>query len=237
MPKRHQQRPAKESAGRNNPKKSTVITTGTYKKHETTREQALEHKDPYKVAQDAKAPPKLDPTEGRSHEAESREVMEEGETRPGSESNADKHRKGSRLHEKAERQPEKHPDREEQIFEYEQDLRPDNLAGEDHGPRANALDYGLTAYDIKDLYGKLADLTDDELKNITVLPVGTRLEQGAKYIDLQHLEQGEFVATADMVADEDHYYVPKKETDYVLWNRLNQVDNPARLDESGPTTA
>ncbi|HKV59117.1 MAG TPA: hypothetical protein VJO32_12585 [Ktedonobacteraceae bacterium] len=28
-------------------------------------------------------------------------------------------------------------------------------------------------------------------------------------------------------------YVPKKATDYVLWNRLNQVSNPARLDESG----
>ena len=57
------------------------------------------------------------------------------------------------------------------------------------------------------------------------------MEQGAKYIDLQHLEQGEFVATAGMVAEEDHYYVPKKATNYVLWNRLNQVTIPARLDE------
>lgn len=36
-----------------------------------------------------------------------------------------------------------------------------------------------------------------------------------------------------MVADEGHYYVPKKATDYVLWNRLNQISNPARLAESG----
>lgn len=57
------------------------------------------------------------------------------------------------------------------------------------------------------------------------------MEQGAKYIDLQHLEQGEFVATAGMVAEVDHYYVPKKATGYVLWNRLNQVTIPARLDE------
>jgi len=63
------------------------------------------------------------------------------------------------------------------------------------------------------------------------VPLGSRLEQGAKYIDLQHLEQGEFVATAGMVAEEDHYYVPKKATGYVLWNRLNQVTTPARLDE------
>ena len=75
-------------------------------------------------------------------------------------------------------------------------------------------------------------MTDDELRNIVIVPLGERLEQGAKYIDLQHLEQGEFVAMADMVSDEDHYYVPKKQTDYVLWNRLNQVSNPARLDES-----
>jgi hypothetical protein len=26
---------------------------------------------------------------------------------------------------------------------------------------------------------------------------------------------------ADMVSDEDHYYVPKNHTDYVLWNRVN----------------
>ena len=58
------------------------------------------------------------------------------------------------------------------------------------------------------------------------------LVQGAKYIDLRHLEQGEFVATSDMVAGADNYYVPKKETDYVLWNRLNQIDLPARLDET-----
>lgn len=32
-------------------------------------------------------------------------------------------------------------------------------------------------------------------------------------------------------ADEDHYYVPKKVMGYVLWNRLNQVSNPVRLDE------
>jgi hypothetical protein len=78
----------------------------------------------------------------------------------------------------------------------------------------------------------LADLTNDELKSITILPAGTRLEQGAKYIDLRHLEQGEFVATSDMVADVGNAYVPKKETDYLLWNRLNQVETPARLDET-----
>jgi hypothetical protein len=44
------------------------------------------------------------------------------------------------------------------------------------------------------------------------------------------------VAMANMTAEEGHYYVPKKDTDYLLWNRLNQVSNPARLDENGPIT-
>jgi len=38
MPKRHQQRTAKEIHGRNKSEKSTVITTGTYKKKETYEE-------------------------------------------------------------------------------------------------------------------------------------------------------------------------------------------------------
>ena len=43
-----------KSPGHNNPSKSQTITTGTYKKKETYREQAYEHKDPYKQAQAAK---------------------------------------------------------------------------------------------------------------------------------------------------------------------------------------
>jgi hypothetical protein len=33
-----------------------------------------------------------------------------------------------------------------------------------------------------------------------------------------------------MVADLDHYYVPKEHVDYVLWNLLTGVGTPARLD-------
>src|SRR5947209_19316528 len=97
MPKRHQQRPAREAAGRNNPKKSTVITTGTPKRQETYKEQIAEHKPTDKVPQEAKVPRSRDMTEGRSHHAESREMAEQGEQRSGSDSNANKHRKGSRL--------------------------------------------------------------------------------------------------------------------------------------------
>src|SRR5947209_2547392 len=230
MPKRHQQRPAKEVHGRNNPEQSTAITTGPYKKKETYQKQAREHKDPYKLPQKAKVPPKrVIPPDVTTKKQDSQAMMEEGEKRSGSDSNANNPRKDSRLHEPAERQPAPHPAR---VDDFEEDLRPDNFAGANYGLLSEPQDVGLRASDIKELYGKLADLTDDELRNIVIVPLGERLEQGAKYIDLLHLERGEFVATADMVADEDHYYVPKKHTDYVLWNRLRQVSNPARLDES-----
>ena len=230
MPKRHQQRPAKEIHGRNKSEKSTVITTGTYKKKETYEEQAREHENPAKLPQKAKVPPKrVIPPEVTTRKQDSRAMMEEGERRSGSDSNANNPRKDSRLHEPPERQPAPHRAR---VDDFEEDLRPDNFAGANYGLLSEPQDIGLRASDIKELYGKLADLTDDELRNIVILPLGERLEQGAKYIDLLHLERGEFVATADMVADEDHYYVPKKHTEYVLWNRLRQVSNPARLDES-----
>ena len=230
MPKRHQQRPAKEIHGRNKSEKSTVITTGTYKKQETYEEQAREHKNPGKLPQEAKVPPKrVIPPEVTTKKEDSQAMMEEGEHRSGSDSNPTRARKRSRLHEKAERQPQPHPAQPDDFVE---DLRPDNFAGANYGVRSEPLDLGLRASDIKELYDKLADLTDDELRNIVIVPLGERLEQGAKYIDLQHLEWGEFVATADMIADEDHYFVPKKHTDYVLWNRLKRLNNRARLDES-----
>lgn len=43
-----------KSRGHNNPKKSTPITTGTYKKPETRRKQAIEHQNPDPQPQEAK---------------------------------------------------------------------------------------------------------------------------------------------------------------------------------------
>ena len=40
-----------KSPGHNNPGKSQTITTGSYKKPETYKKQAFEHKDPHKQAQ------------------------------------------------------------------------------------------------------------------------------------------------------------------------------------------
>src|SRR5581483_6879521 len=163
MPKRHQQRPAEERVGRNNPKKSTVITTGTPKKHETYEREAQEHKDPGVLPQEAKVPRTRDMTPEITHEANSRERMQDREKRSGSHSNASTHRKGAELHDNdAVRQPTGHP---EVADNFSQDLaesyRPDA------GPAINGQsikDYERSAYDIKGLYTKLADLTNDELK-------------------------------------------------------------------------
>ena len=122
-----------------------------------------------------------------------------------------------------------HPD------EYTHDLRPDPTAGMNTGPegqhpeKAGSVD---TAYDIKNLHRRLQSLTDDELKGIPVLPVGSRLEQGATYIDLREDEPSEFTARGDMEVAPDNWYVPKSEVDYQLWNRLIGVDNPERLGEA-----
>lgn len=86
-----------------------------------------------------------------------------------------------------------------------------------------------TAYELKSLNQRLQDYTDDELKQIPVLPRGSRLEQGATYIDLADAAPREFTATGEMEAGPENRFVPKSVVDYSLWNRLIGVKNPARL--------
>jgi len=111
-----------------------------------------------------------------------------------------------------------HPD------EWRADLNPGSVEG------AHPAKDARTAYDIKDLHQRLHGFNDSELKDVPVLPHDSHLEQGATYIDLYHLVGGEFTARGDERATEHHAYVPKKEVDYPLWNRLIGVDNPERLD-------
>lgn len=74
---------------------------------------------------------------------------------------------------------EKHPER------WERDLNPDHMAGQNIGRDAAMAEHGLrTAYDVKELHRALAELPDDVLKQIPVLPTGARLQEGATYLDL-----------------------------------------------------
>ena len=116
--------------------------------------------------------------------------------------------------------------------EQKADLHPDFMAGQTaDGGELEPGRFGLTAYDIKDLQrGALRELTDEQLKEIPVVPVGSRLRQGATYLDLNDPQRRPFTAMGAMVAVEDNYYVPKDDIDYTLWNRLTGVTNPERLD-------
>ena len=85
-----------------------------------------------------------------------------------------------------------------------------------------------TAYDIKGAHRRLAALNDADLKLIPILFRGTPLVQGATYIDLAHLDDGEFVPTEHVVADDSHWYVPKSEVGFQLWNVLIGIEDPER---------
>lgn len=116
--------------------------------------------------------------------------------------------------------------------EWQQDLNPNPTAGQNHGIQGAGTNDSLTADQIKDLHRSLTGYTDTELKQIVVLPAGSRLEQGATYIDLQDPERQEFTAMGGMAAGPDHYYVPKSEVGYQLWNRLLGRQDPERTGES-----
>ncbi|MEJ7666359.1 MAG: hypothetical protein WKG07_46030 [Hymenobacter sp.] len=55
---------------------------------------------------------------------------------------------------------------------------------------------------------------------LSVLTIGTRLEQGGTYVDLNDLAGGPFKAIGSQEAGPDNSYVAKRDTDYELWNRL-----------------
>ena len=120
---------------------------------------------------------------------------------------------------------EQHPDA------WRQDLNPDAHDGQNRG--ADAAPASRTAYDLKDLHRRLADLSDDLLKDVPVLDQGARLQQGATYIDLADARPREFTATGDMEAGAGNCYVAKSDVDYELWNRLIGVTDPERLGRAG----
>ena len=115
---------------------------------------------------------------------------------------------------------EQHPE------EYRADLNPQYRAGQNDGPRQGRR---RSAYDLKEVHACLESLRDDQLKQIPVLEDGERLEQGAVYFDLRHPQDGEMRAISSMVAGPDHWYIPKSEMPYELWNLVIGVDNWDRL--------
>jgi hypothetical protein len=115
----------------------------------------------------------------------------------------------------------KHPDT------WQRDLNPDRMGGQNIGRSSVAGDTrARTAADIKALTERLSTFTMDELGAIPIVPRGTRLKQGAVYLDLREPAPVPFTATGEMIAGEINYYTPKAEVPYEYWNRLGEVLSP-----------
>jgi hypothetical protein len=116
---------------------------------------------------------------------------------------------------------------------WQQDLNPNATAGWNVGVVSDRPEVDAqTAYDHKEAHELLRDFSDDELKQIPILPTGSRLQQGATYIDLRDPSRHEFSAMGNMEAGPGNWYVPKDSVDYVIWNRLIGVQNPERLQQA-----
>jgi hypothetical protein len=74
--------------------------------------------------------------------------------------------------------------------------------------------------EVRPIHRRLKGFDDDELRRIPVVQEGSRLDEGATYIDLNAREPHEFTATGSMAADRDNWYVPKARVPYEIWSRL-----------------
>jgi hypothetical protein len=104
------------------------------------------------------------------------------------------------------------------------------MAGQNLGiSEAQPSRHGRTAHDVKPAHKRFQQFSDDELQQLRLLPVGSRLEQGATYLDLNNLELGEFTATGDMHVGPSNWLVAKKDVPYELWNGLLGIETSERL--------
>ena len=116
----------------------------------------------------------------------------------------------------------KHPD------EYQRDLNPNHIAGQNIGPMSDHRSVERTAFHLRKAGVDLGAIHDEELKQVPVLPVGTRLQQGATYVDLMESPPQEFTARGDLEATPGHAFVPKDRVPYEVWNRLIGEPKPGQ---------
>ncbi len=77
--------------------------------------------------------------------------------------------------------------------DFDKDLRPPEDKGQNN-PESHCTNHTRNTYKMKDLHEKFPQLSSADLKQIAILPLGSTLEQGAIYLDLNRLEEGEFKA-------------------------------------------
>jgi hypothetical protein len=78
----------------------------------------------------------------------------------------------------------------------------------------------VCAADVKEAYDFLQDFTGDEMRRLRIVASGVRLNPGDAFVDLRDRRRGTLVAKGEETVDAE-LLVPKKETDYVLWDKLN----------------
>lgn len=126
-----------------------------------------------------------------------------------------------------------YPDENQLHDTYDRDLHPAQYAD----PKGESGYVPLpTLYDYKAATRELPGLTDADLKRIPVLREGMRLVQGSTFFDVADPNARPFKALGGMTAGPDNLYIPKDETDYLLWNRLTGVSTPERLDQPADDT-
>lgn len=95
------------------------------------------------------------------------------------------------------------------------------------------VDESILASDDKELRSELPDLDANDLKRLSILTVGSRLDQGSIYVDLNALEHGPFKAVGDQEAGDDNRYVAKRDTDHEMWDRVVGQGRPAAIERPG----
>jgi hypothetical protein len=111
--------------------------------------------------------------------------------------------------------------RQKHPSQWQQDLNPGHLAGQNIGPPADELGLShVTAFHLRKRGRPVGGLDDEELKQVPLVPVGSRLQQGATYVNLAGDSWQEFTATAEITASSGDAYAPKDQVPYEIWNRL-----------------
>lgn len=113
-------------------------------------------------------------------------------------------------------------EREEQAFDDE--LNDSRLRADQHAGQAGVLIPGterrlINAAEIKEIYDLLPDFHRDELRRLSIVEPGVALELGDIFVDLRYRIRGELTAHGEEIVTHE-LLVPKRDTDYVLWNKL-----------------
>ncbi len=114
--------------------------------------------------------------------------------------------------------------------DFDNDLHPHNRSGQNDSPDRNE---GRSAYLLKEnestMHPRLQMLPVQELKQIPVLDTGTRLQEGAAYLDLRNLDSGAFQGMNNREVGPDDLFTAKSHLDHEQFAYLTGATTVAQL--------